>query len=462
MELTSKIFRGFSIRGVVGSDLDSERMTQIARALAAWFQGRGGRRLATAHDVRVSSPLLHRALVDGLLRSGVQVIDIGPAPTPVLNFATDFYAADGGVMVTASHNPPEYNGLKIRAGRTIYGDDLQAIYALAQAGGFIDQPGSYQAANPLEAYARAVSERARLRRPLRVVVDGGNGMNGQVAPPLLRSLGCQVDELFCAPDGAFPNRDPDPTAAGATRWLAQSVRRIGADVGLAFDGDGDRVILVDEQGETVFGDVALMLLARHLQRKHGPLKVVYEVLCSQAVADDIRANGGQAIGAPSGYAYVHNQMLASGARLGGELSGHFFILDDVFRFDDALLTAACLLEALSEAGQPLSALTAALPRYHASREYRLPCPDGVKGQVVAAAGESYAASHPIERLDGVRVDFGGGWALIRQSNTQPVLSLRFESKVSAAHMEAIRAQVMAHIQSLYAARGLAWPAEAAQ
>ena len=461
LDLDAGIFREFSIRGKAGTDLDERRVEQIGRAIATWFRMREGKKVVIGYDARLSSPSLHQALSKGLLESGINVIDVGFVPTPIHNFATDYYEADGGVMITASHNPPEYNGLKIRALHTLFGDDLQEIYRIAVSGKFTSGTGAYRAEDVLPVYLQAVTHDVHLGRSLKVVVDAGNGTTGPIVPDMLLSLGCQVIELFSQPDGNFPNRSPDPTAPGATRALEQAVVQQRADLGMAFDGDGDRVILVDEQGRTLLGDSVLMLLARYLLKQRGAIKVVYEVLCTQAVSDDILAHGGTPIPAPSGYALVHNTMLDAGAVLGGELSGHFFVLDDTFRFDDAILAATHLLAMLAEQPQPLSALADDLPHYYTSREYRLPCADAQKGAIVDAMDKAFSASHTMERIDGVRVLFADGWALIRQSNTQPIVSLRFEAKTSPQHMHAIRDEVLAQLKKEYQKHNLPWDEAAA-
>jgi len=451
------MFRGFSIRGVVGTDLDAEVMTAIGRGVGTFFARRGGVSLVAGYDVRQSSPALHAALVQGILAAGIDVVDVGRVPTPLLNFATDHYQTSGGVMVTASHNPSQYNGLKIRAAYTVHGEDLQEICGLVARADFASGQGAYRQEDPLPAYTQALHARVQLARPLHIAVDGGSGMNGQVVPGLLRALGCQVTEIYCELDGNFAGRTPDPSAHGATADLAALVLRTHADLGLAFDGDGDRVILVDEQGRTALGDQALMLLARqHLQQQPGA-KVVGEVMCSQAVADDIAAHGGQPLIAPSGYAFVHNLMLQSGARLGGEMSGHFFLLDDTFKFDDAILAALSCVALVAGQPEPLSALLDGLPHYISSHELRPACPDAHKTQVVEAMGAHYAARYPVERLDGVRVVFGDGWALVRQSNTQPVIALRFETPHSRQRLLEIAQDVLQTLAQEYARRGLTLP-----
>jgi len=456
MILNQDIFRGFSIRGVVGKDLDAETMTLIGHGIGTWFDNMGGSTLVVGHDVRKSSPNLHKSLIKGLMQAGIEVLDIGLTPTPVLNFATDFYRASGGIMLTASHNPGEYNGIKIRSERTVFGDDLKKIYTIIQEKKFTQAIGQYKKVDPLESYLNAVSMGINLKKSLRVVVDGGNGANGLIVPDLLRDLGCHVDEIFCETDGNFPNRDPDPTALNATKYLADEVLRLNADLGLAFDGDGDRVIFVDEKGQTHFGDITLMLLARDVLIRQ-KVKVVYEVLCSQAVADDIEAHGGQAIAAPSGYAFVHEKMLESGAVLGGEMSGHLFILDHQFKFDDAILASVRLVALLASKQSSLSELVAELPKYFASREIRLTCEDWVKGQIVDSVAEWFANKYPVDRIDGARILFSDGWAIVRQSNTQPVISLRFETKTSMGRLQEIAFEVLDALQQQFIERDILFP-----
>ena len=458
MNINAKIFRGFSVRGIVGVDFDTESIYKIGWATGEWFFRKELKKIVVGYDVRASSPELHQAFCAGSVKAGLTVLDIGLVPTPVLNFATDDYGADGGVMITASHNPANYNGLKIRTSHTVFGDDLAQIYKIVVAGNLPERNGEILQRAPIERYFVRLAEKAKFGRPLKVVVDAGNGANGLFVPGFLRQAGLDVIELFCDPDGNFPNRDPDPTSPKATEILAQKVVEEKADIGLAFDGDGDRVILVDERGKTVFGDEMLMLIAGDALEKRQVDKVVYEVLCSHAVPDYIKSKGGTPIPAPSGYAFVHNAMLASGATLGGEMSGHFFLLDETFRFDDAILAACWVLSILAGQEQPLSAMVARLPHYYSSREYRLPCPDELKGQVVEAVQRFFdQAGYSIEQIDCCSIALQDAWALVRQSNTQPVLSLRFESKISQAYMWGIKQEVLSFVQKEYLSRGIPWP-----
>ncbi len=451
MAVNPHIFREFSVRGIADRDLTDDVVTGLGQAIGTFFRAQNGETLVVGRDVRNSSPRIGRALIAGLLQAGLNVTDVGLVPTPVHHFATDFYDADGGVMITASHNPPEHNGLKIRADRTLRGDELQAIHRIAETGDFASGTGKFQKSDPLPAYLERIKTHARIQPPLKIVVDGGNGTNGPIVSQLLRDLGCDVIELYCEPDGNFPNRPPDPTAPGATADLSALVRAEGADLGLAYDGDGDRLAVVDERGDPTFGDQVLMILARDVLRR-GPTKIVHESLCTQALADDVVAHGGEPVMAPSGYAFVHQAMRDTNAALGGEFSGHIFFNEPDFRFDDSILATVKLLNVVSQAQRPLSALVAGLPAYHSSPQIRLPCPDGIKRQVVQRVKDHFKTSHPVDELDGARIDFGDGWALVRPSNTQPALSLRFEA-TSGERLEELKRQVLGQVEHWMAKLG---------
>ncbi len=453
MSINPHIFREFSIRGIADRDLTDEVVMAVGQATGLFFKQRGGATLVVGRDVRSSSPRISRALIKGLQLTGLKIVDLGQVPTPVHNFATDFYQADGGVMVTASHNPPEHNGLKLRnRDRTLYADEIQEIYRLATAETG-DTPametgaGQVEQVDILPAYLERLKAQAHFQaaEPLKIVVDGGSGTNGLIMAGLLRELDCQVIELYCQPDGNFPHRSPDPTASGALTDLSARVQAEKAALGLAYDGDGDRLALVDEQGQRVLGDQIMMILARDVL-KNGPAKIVYEILCTQALADDVVAHGGEPIMTPSGYAFVHEAMQSTGAALGGELSGHLFCREPDFRFDDALLATVKLLNVIAPSQQPLSVRVAGLPAYHSSPELRLPCPDTAKAQVVEFAKAQFAGDYKVDTLDGARIHFEDGWALVRQSNTQPVISMRFEAR-SAELLAVIQSQVQPLVEA---------------
>jgi phosphomannomutase / phosphoglucomutase len=420
------IFREFSIRGQADVDLPDAVVEKIGQAVGTYFVRRAGTVLVMGRDVRLSSPRLSAALGRGLIGTGQTVIDVGLVPTPALNFAVDHFEAAGGVMVTASHNPPADNGFKIRGQETVYGSALQEIYRLAETEDFDEAEGRILPTKVLPAYTATLIDRAHLARSLTIVVDGGHGVTGRVMAELLHGLGCTIHEIFSEPDGAFPDRNPDPTRPGALGALVEGVLYHGADAGLAFDGDGDRLVSVDDRGRVQLGDRLLTLLARDLLAA-GPATVVYDLSSSRALADEVEAQGGRAVAAPVGYPFVQQKMRETGAALGGESSGHIFFGDPLIRFDDALLASLKLLSIISHSAVPFSTLLDRLPAYHSAPALRLACPDSLKSQVVAGVRSVLAERYRIDETDGVQVDFGRGWALIRQSNTQPALTVHLEA-----------------------------------
>jgi phosphomannomutase / phosphoglucomutase len=449
-QINPHLFRGYSIRGVADTDLHHDAVFAIGRAIGDYLCQQGNEKVLVGRDARISSPRVSRALISGLIYAGMRVMDAGMVPTPVHNFATDYYGADAGIMVTASHNPPEYNGLKIRTDRTLNSKELETIYNLARSLSppvgleFQDEGDSgFSEIAPIPEYQREVLAGLSLERPLMVVVDGGHGANGSVASALLRDLGCTVWEINCMPDGHFPNRSPDPTSAGATDNLAEQVIAHTADLGLAYDGDGDRVVSVDEKGRTLQGDELLMILARGALQNN-PGTIVYEVSCSHAVREDVLAHGGRPFVTRTGYAFVHEAMQATKAVLGGEMSGHFFFDSPIFRFDDPNLASLRLACHLARSSKPLSALVSSLPHYYSSPVLRIDCPEAVKHEVVEEIKHVFAQSWPVDTLDGASIDFGSGWALVRASNTQPMLSVRFESETQEG-LDAISNRVMSQI-----------------
>jgi phosphomannomutase/phosphoglucomutase len=450
LQINPHIFREFSIRGIANRDLTDDVVIGIGQAIGSWFRLRGEQTVLVGHDVRLSSERISEALIRGLLDAGLSLTDIGLVPTPVLNFSTDSLGADGGIMITASHNPPDYNGFKIRAKRTLQGDEIQQIAQLVGSDQYISgESGSVKQFDPLPDYLSQLKRHAiPIKTPLPVVVDGGNGANGKLVCSLLSDLGFSVHELFCEPNGSFPNRSPDPTASGATEALTATVLDHNAIMGIAYDGDGDRLVVVDDRGQTIYGDQLLMLLARDLLRI-GPAHVVYEILCTQALADDISAHGGIPIMTPSGYAFIHESMRETGASLGGELSGHLFFNEPHFHFDDAILATIKLLNIVTSDERTLSAMVAMLPSYASSPELRLRCPDEAKTAIVDRIREHYKGKHHVDELDGARIHFPSGWALVRQSNTQPVISMRFEAH-SGAQLGAIQDEVQSLVESAIA------------
>jgi len=429
------IFRAYSIRGVVDETLTAPDMQRIGQAVGTMLDSTDAA-VVVGHDHRIHSQGLTEALARGLLSTGTDVISIGACPTPLLNYATDHYSVTAGLMVTASHNPPRYNGLKIRTDHTLRGSEIQEIYDRCLHGPFDHGEGTLSHQNPSGTYVGAILHRAQLARPLRVVVDAGNGAAGPIVPPLLTQMGCEVVKVDCTPDGLFPNRVPDPTAPGALDGLADRVRSEQADIGLAYDGDGDRLAAVDKTGRVVLGDFVLALLALDLLAQSPGETVVYELACTQALPEAIQHAGGIAVPCPVGYAFVHEKMRETGAALGGESAGHIFFRDEAFLFDDAVLASARLLALLSRSDRTFSGLLDELPQYVPSDKYRIHCPEEAKSDVIAHLLRFFTQQgRRIETLDGCKVywtDQGAedayGWALVRPSNTEPAVTLRCEAR----------------------------------
>ena len=433
-------FRAYDIRGLVDIDFTTAWVEDLGRATGTYFLRQGHSSAVVGCDCRPSSPAFHEALISGLTSVGVDVVSIGMVPTPALYFAVKHLRRQAGIMITASHNPPEYNGFKIWAGlTTIYGDAIQDVWRILSARDFASPahgPGLTSQHNILPAYAEAILARTSLARKLKVVVDGGNGSGGLVLADILRRMGAEVVELFCEPDGTFPNHHPDPIVENNMLQLIRKVREEKADLGIGLDGDADRLGAVDSEGRLLNGDELLAIYARDLlTRKPGAL-ILADVKCSDRLFADIRARGGDARMCVTGHSVVKNEMLKTNAPLAGELSGHMFFAENWFGFDDALYGAARLLDILSRCPEPLSALPGWPPAY-STREVQLPCPDEHKFAVVQKAREHYAALYPTATVDGARVTFGHGWGLVRASNTQPVLVLRFEAD-SAEELTRIR------------------------
>jgi phosphomannomutase/phosphoglucomutase len=438
--MDKSIFRAYSIRGIAGETLTAQDMVLIGQAAGTLLIDRGILLAAVGRDYRLSSQDLAMALIEGLLSTGMDLIDIGTCSTPMLNFATDAYHAGAGFMVTASHNPPAHNGVKVRTDHTLQGQELGDIYSAATRHTFRHGQGIQTQTAPLERYLAAICQRITIDHPLKVVVDAGNGAAGPVIPILLARLGCQVIPLYCEPDGRFPNRSPDPTAPGALDHLSKRTVAEQADAGMGYDGDGDRLVMVDDRGQQVLADRLLALLARDALATHPRGKVVYELSCSQAVRNVVTALGGTAIPCPVGYAFVHETLNKTGAILGGETSGHLFFADPDFRFDDAGLATAKFVALLSRQPRPFSSLLAELPSYYLSPQHRIHCPDDKKHAVIAWLDRDLVdLGLETDRLDGVRVSFSDGWGLLRASNTQPAITMRCEANTETrlAEIEAL-------------------------
>lgn len=450
MELKPHIFREYDVRGVADVDLDPDVARLLGRAYATFFtRHHGVGKILVGRDCRLSGPALTAALIDGLLQGGMHVLDIGQVATPVQYFSIFHADGGGGIQVTGSHNPPDHNGFKISFGKTtLHGPQIQELLQIAQGGDFVTGPGTVQTLDVTEAYLTALQARlAPLGRPLKVVVDGGNGMGGPYAVALLGRMGCQVVGQYVEPDGHFPNHHPDPTVEKNVEALIQRVAAEKADVGLAFDGDADRIGVVDDQGTIMWGDRLMILYSRSVLKDVPGAAIVAEVKCSQTLYDDIKQRGGTAIMWKAGHSLIKAKMKEADAMLGGEMSGHIFFRHRFYGFDDAIYAAGRLVELLSLQNKPLSALLADVPVTYATPEIRVDCPEELKFRLVSAAVEHFRARHPVVDVDGVRVQFPDGWGLIRASNTQPILVLRFEAQ-DPKRLEEIQQYMTAELTSL--------------
>ncbi len=439
--LPPHIFREYDIRGVVDVDLTDDGVRRLGLAAAAAFAREGIVEAVVGRDVRRSSDRYFEALTAGLRAGGVNVIDIGAVPTPVFYFAARRWGHRGGVMITASHNPGHYNGFKVLRGEsTIYGADILELRDLAEAN--LPEPGGgrLERREARGEYVEYVSRSVTVSRPVAFAADGGNGTSGLVAGELFAALGVRPIELFMEPDGAFPNHHPDPTVPENLRVLRDTVLDRRLEYGVAFDGDSDRIGVIDDRGEILWGDRLLALFARDVLAAHPGSTVIFEVKCSQALEDDIVRHGGKAVMWKTGHSLIKKKMRETGALLAGEMSGHLFFADRYFGFDDALYAACRLLEIVSRGSVPLSSLLADLPRFETTPEIRIDCPDEEKFAVVEAIRRRFAKDRRVIDVDGARIVFDGGWGLVRASNTQPVLVLRFEAS-TPERLASIRGEI---------------------
>ncbi len=445
--MNQHIFREYDIRGPVPEALNGETAELLGRAVGTYFRERDAQRIALGRDCRLSSPELHKRLTTGLTASGVDIFDLGVVPSPLLYFSLHREEVDGGVEITGSHNPPEDNGFKICLGKhTVYGEEIRRIGRIAASRRFARGAGRVQTADMIGPYLAYLKENLRPgANPRRVVLDCGNGVAGLVAPQAYRDMGVEVEAMFCEPDGRFPHHHPDPTMAENLAPLAEEVRRTGVDLGIGFDGDADRIGVVDHEGEVIWGDRLMILFSRDLLARRPGATVIADVKCSRVLFEDIEAHGGVPLMWKSGHSLIKGKMREEGALLAGELSGHLFFGERYFGFDDAIYAGARLLEILTNTPRRLGDLLADVPATKATPEIRIPCADEAKFKVVEDLVRTFKAQYPVIDLDGVRVQLEGGWGLVRASNTQPALVLRFEAN-DEERLERIRGRVMTRVE----------------
>jgi phosphomannomutase/phosphoglucomutase len=427
--MNPQIFREYDIRGIVGQDLTAENVELIGKAIGTYIRRDGGKTLTLGWDVRASSVEFREIMTRALNSTGCDVIDIGRVPTPVSYFSLHHLKPDGGVMITGSHNPPEFNGFKISHGlHSLYGEKIQILKGLIEQNDFETGSGTSSATDILEAYMETICKVIHIPRKLKVVVDGGNGCFGLTGPQLLRKLGLDPIEQFSEPDGNFPNHHPDPTVTEYMQDLIGRVRSEKADLGIGFDGDADRLGVVDDKGNLLWGDQLLILFARSVLKKHPGTAVVGEVKCSQNLFDDIKKQGGVPVMSAAGHSLIKKKMRETDALLAGEMSGHMCFKDNYYGFDDAIFAACRVLEIVAGSSQKLSEMLSDLPKTFSTPEIRIDCPDNLKFKIVEELTEYFRSRYEVVDIDGVRIQFENGWGLVRASNTQPVLVLRFEAK----------------------------------
>ncbi|WP_151445459.1 phosphomannomutase/phosphoglucomutase [Lacisediminimonas profundi] len=433
-DISPSIFKAYDIRGIIGKTLDTEVARQIGCAFGSAVRARGATSCAIGRDGRLSGPDLSAALAQGLQAAGVDVIDVGMVATPMLYLATQMLEARSGIMVTGSHNPPDYNGFKmVLEGDAIYGDTIQDLYRAIVEQKFETGAGSYRQHDIRQAYLDRIAGDAKMARPMKIAVDCGNGVAGAFAGDLYRAMGCEVIELFCEVDGTFPNHHPDPAHPENLQDLIRCLQTTDAELGLAFDGDGDRLGVVTKDGQIIYPDRQLMLFAADVLTRHPGEKILYDVKCTRHLAPWIRQHGGEPLMWKTGHSLVKAKMRETGAPLGGEMSGHVFFKDRWYGFDDGLYAGARLLELMSRERDP-SAVLNALPQSSSTPELQLKLAEGENFRLIEQLQRDakFPDSQEVITIDGLRVEYADGFGLARSSNTTPVVVMRFEAENQAA------------------------------
>jgi phosphomannomutase / phosphoglucomutase len=452
------IFRENDIRGLVGADLNEQTVADLARAVGSYYRRKNVRRVSLGYDARESSPVFCQLFAKTLNETGLDVLNVGMVPTPLLYYTLHTEKIDAGIMITGSHNSAEFNGFKLCLGKsTLHGEQIQELKRIALAREFETGAGITETKNILHGYLDFISENITLgARKLKVVVDAGNGIGGIVGVPLYKRLGCTTVDLFIEPDSRFPNHHPDPTLPENMRQAIEAVKEHRADLAIAFDGDGDRIGVVDETGRIIWGDELMSIFARSILEKSPSQTFIAEVKCSQRLFDDIKRLGGNAIMWKVGHSLIKAKMRETGAVLAGEMSGHIFFADRFFGFDDAIYAGARLLEILSHTEKPLSKFLSDLPPVFNTPEIRIDCPDEYKFEVVRQLTEEFKSTNEVIEIDGARILFEKGWGLVRASNTEAILVLRFEAD-SQEILEEIQNYVVMRVKNLLnkKARGFA-------
>lgn len=448
MEINPEIFREYDIRGIVNKDLTPGIVEVLGKAIGTFFRRHQKRETALGRDCRLSSPVFAEAMTKGLLSAGCRVVDLGVIPTPILYFSVYYKNLESGVMITGSHNPPDYNGFKMMVGEeTLYGETIKEIYRIIKSGEFSrGEGGSKSSYNLVPEYQTYLLNNIKLEKSLKVVIDAGNGTGGVVASPIFKKLGCQVEELYCEMDGNFPNHHPDPTLPEAMQDLITRVLETRADLGIGYDGDADRIGVIDDQGKILWGDELMIVFSRDILASRPGAPIISEVKASKLLYDEIQKRGGQPIMWKTGHSLMKKKIKEEKSPLAGEMSGHIFFADRYFGFDDAIYSSARLLEILSRSPLRLSEMLADLPKTYRTPEIRVYASDEVKFKIVDEVRKELAKDHSVIDIDGVRASYPRGWALVRASNTQAVLVLRFEAD-TPEDLEAIRLDIKQKLEA---------------
>ncbi len=443
------IFREYDIRGDVDQDLTDPVVRDIGRAFAAYMAERGKKTASIARDCRLSSEHFRNLIIEGMMEGGLNVVDLGLVPTPLFYYSLFTLDVEGGIMITGSHNPPSMNGFKVAFGKsTIFGDEIQYLGKLIEEKRFVRGQGSYREYKGIvEDYYGFLRSNIKLEKGFNVVVDAGNGTGGVVAAPILKEMGQNVTEIFCEMDGHFPNHFPDPTVEKNMETLRRTVLSQNADIGIGYDGDSDRIGVIDDKGNIIWGDYLMIIFAREILKTHKGASFVSEVKCSKNLFDDVEQHGGIPVMWKAGHSLIKQKMKDTGALLGGEMSGHIFFADKFFGFDDAIYSSLRLLEIMGKGDRPLSEYLSDVPKTYSTPEIRIECADDVKFNVVKKLTDYYRGKFKIIDIDGVRIILNDGWGLVRSSNTQPILVLRFEGQSEEA-LDRIQGMVMEDLERM--------------
>ncbi len=452
MTINKDIFRAYDIRGTYPDQIDANAANLIGKGFSSYLINKTGNKtpkIVVGRDCRTHGTELQKAFINGLISSGCQVVDVGLSPSPYLYFANVFGQYDAGCNITASHNPKHYNGFKLvtKNAHAVFGDELQKIYQIIEKGDFVEGIGKLAHFNYLDDYFKKIKSIFSYSKPLKIVVDTGNGVGGVMYPTILKKLGHEVVELYTELDGTFPNHEPDPIVEDNLTDLKSKVLETNADIGIAFDGDGDRAGLVNEKGEFIDADKTLMLLSKDALSRHPNRSIVFTVSNSQILFDLIKEWGGKPVMCEVGHSYVEDAMSKNDAILGGEQSGHFFLPEDYFPYDDALVTACRVLKIISDSDKTASGLFNEFPKSFAVPEIRPKCPDNIKFEIIQKVTDHFKKTYPAITIDGIRLDFGnGGWSGIRASNTSPRISITMEAKTED-ELSKIKEVVLGHLRT---------------